>query len=230
MELLKTNVNCRLPCWWGFVPETTYWIEVEQFLSYIGAKASNDPIAGQVIVHQTGGFDFGEISIYNSIDFYERAGVVESIRIHAEGYNNPADFKVVWKQYSPEQILSTYGLPSQVWVSSISEAGEPLTEFAPYDLWLVYDTLGFLIRYIGSVKYEPMYRMCPTFKDEGNLGRAIDMVLQSPDNKQPVWTSMLTTLPFTIEEAAGLTIEEFYTLYLQTSQPICFETPREIWP
>ena len=34
----KSNIDCRLPCWWGFIPGQTKWEEVEQTLTLLGSE------------------------------------------------------------------------------------------------------------------------------------------------------------------------------------------------
>lgn len=33
-----------------------------------------------------------------------------------------------------------------------------------------------------------------------------------------------------IDEAAGISVEEFYQLFMQTEEPACFDSPHNIWP
>lgn len=105
----------------------------------------------------------------------------------------------------------------------------------PYDLWIFYDDQGFLLHYTGLAEFQPIYRICPTFGAEGNIGIGLDMYLQSPENKAPLesLTNIQALGPsalLPIDKAAGLSVEDFYKLFGQNSKPVCFETPRDIWP
>ena len=235
-ELLKTNAGCELPCWWGIVPGETTWAEAERFLLQMGARTSSNLDFYGDIFHGTGGFDFMGRSIYNRIGFWEHEGIVESVQIHAEGGYNLLDFRAVWAHFSPEQVISTYGQPARVWVQTFASPHEsPYGDTMAYDLWLFYDDLGFLVRYTGQTKYEPVYRMCPTFGESDDMGLTLEMYLQSPDGHVALERLVGERMgdPSSIrpiEEAAGLSVEEFYALFTQNEQPICFKTPRDIWP
>ncbi|HKZ54631.1 MAG TPA: hypothetical protein VJ123_04055 [Anaerolineales bacterium] len=235
-ELLKTNADCQLPCWWGIIPSKTTWAETEQFIRSIGARTSVFSKSNGFVAHGTGGFDFNERSIYNRVSFFEREGVIAYITIDADGLSNPMDFKTAWEYYAPEQVVSGYGQPSRVWVQTISTAHEgSLGTSVPYDLWLFYDDVGFLIRYSGSVKYEPIYRMCPTFSQDGNIGDGIEMYLQSSESQMSLDVLVGEKIGaessiHSIDEAAGMSVKEFHALFGQSEKPVCFETPRDIWP
>jgi hypothetical protein len=133
-------------------------------------------------------------------------------------------------------IISNYGIPTRVWVQSIKNVheGEPGPTM-PYNLWVFYDQLGFLIRYSGQVIYQDMYVMCPTFQDGGNLEPSIDLFMTSP--KTHVSLEDLTdyeNIPksqiIPLGEATELTLEEFTALLSQDEHTPCFETPKDKWP
>lgn len=233
-ELLMTNAGCKLPCWWGIVPGETTWVDAERFLAHIGVRIISNADSSGNVFHETGGFDF-KPGISTSIDFWEHKGVVESIQIQTDSCL-PENFKAVWTSYSPEQVISTYGQSSRVWVQTFAAPNElPYGDTMAYDLWLFYDELGFVIRYEGQARYEPVYRLCPTFEEGGNLGLGLEMYLQSPANPRPLEELVGERMGIpesihSIEEAAGLSVEDFCALFTRGEGPICLETPRDIWP
>jgi len=211
------------------------WAEVERFIFQMGVRTISNADSSGSVFHGTGGFDLDRRGVYNSIDFWERGGVVESIRIQAQS-NRPENLEALWAYFSPEQVIATYGQPSRVWVQTFASPNElPYGDTMAYDLWLFYDISGFVIRYTGQAKYEPVYRLCPTFGESGNLGLKIEMYLQSPDSPIPLESLVGERMGIpesihSIEEAAGLSVEEFCALFTQDEGPICFETPQDIWP
>lgn len=234
-ELLRTNAGCELPCWWGIVPGETTWTDTERFLMQMGIRTVSNAGSSGTIFHEAGGFDFRRQGVYNGINFWEREGIVESLQIRTQS-NLPENLKALWARLSPEQVIAAYGQPSRVWVQTFASSSElPYGDTMAYDLWLFYDALGFVIRYGGRARYEPIYRLCPTFGEGGNLGLSIEMYLQSPADQRPLEELVGERMGIpesihSIEEAAGLSVEDFYALFTQGEGPICFETPRDIWP
>lgn len=238
-DLLQTNGSCALPCWWGITPGKTTWRETEDFLQNLGAVISVYPEESDPIFYETNGLDFIEEYIMNRVRFYEGDGVVKSIEVHGYGLTgntDPDDFEEVWSQFAPEEIIAEYGTPTRVWVESNSTVSEGRPgPTMPYSLWIFYDHVGILVRYSGKVPFQETYRMCPTFQPEGDLQPFIDLYLRAEDHNIPL--ERLSDHQFiseesinSLEEAAGISLEEFAELYSQPVQVPCFETPREIWP
>jgi hypothetical protein len=233
-ELISTNAECELPCWWGFKPGLTSWETVSAFLDSLGAKSSIYEENG-LVLHYAGGFDLNREKVFNNVAFQESNDIISSVVIDASGFNDSLNFKNVWVAYSPENILLKYGVPSRVWISSRSSVheGAPGSSM-PYSIWLFYDHLGILIRYSGQVDFESNYKMCPVFSEQGNLSDDIDIYLQSADSAVPlenlptVESNAKDALP--LEEAAGISINEFYGLLTKLSSNPCIETPKSIWP
>jgi hypothetical protein len=235
-ELLKTNLGCKLPCWWGIMPGKTTWAETKQFLIRLGGRIGSSPQSDGTIYHGTGGFDFAKnqyTAVFNIFGFSEKNNIVEDIYIRGNGDASPVDFQTAWERYSPHQVMADYGAPSRVWMYTDSMDYGDRTG---YSLWLAYDSLGFLIRYEGFVQQrdQPIYRICPRF-DHGMDIQEMVIVLQSPDNPRPL-EEMDPLYPHsvqyihTLEDATGLTVEEFYKLFTQDKKPACFNTPKNIWP
>ena len=102
-----------------------------------------------------------------------------------------------------------------------------------YSTWFFYDKAGFLIVYSGAVRYKPLYHMCPTFRNNGDL-YILQIYTQDPTSSMPL--EALTPRQtqekagaLSIEKAAGLSIQRFYDLLLMKDTPVCFDTPRDIW-
>ena len=221
-ELLKTNGDCELPCWWGITPGRTNWAATRQFIMQYDGGFS----------YGTGDLDIDDI--YIRVVMPEGEGVVESIKVDVEGHYNQLVFEEDWKYYSLAQILATYGEPSRVWIQLAAGPVMPGSTMG-YGVWLFYDHLGFLVCYGGSgVVVQPIYHVCPTLRGPGGIV-SIRLWLQSPDSKTLLEELAGVTqeqLPYLrpVEEATGLSVEEFYTLFTQSDGPACFESPRDMWP
>jgi hypothetical protein len=235
VELLKTNAGCQLPCIWGITPGVTSWVEAEQQLQQAGIQTASYHQGTSLIHYDT--LLIPSITtatnVFTKVEFSEQDGAVTSIHLYGEGFSSPGEFKEIWSSYAPERIIPTLGQPTRVWIDAVASAAEgPPTSF-PYELWVFYDQLGLLLRYQGTVDARPVYRFCPTFSDSGNIGITMDVYAVSTlGGNSPEDLTELKGMAFpprNLEEAAGLTIEEFYGLFLKNDQPICFETPRNIW-
>lgn len=232
-EWLATNAGCKLPCWWGIEPGKVTWDEVNEFLNGIGATSEAFKEGG-MIFHETKGLNFNQERVINLVYFVEGDGLITSIIIDASGYNDSPEFKNIWASFSPENIILNYGIPSRVWVYSIGSVNEGSPgPTMPYSVLLFYDHYGILIRYSGQVKYEGIYKMCPAFSEQGNLSDYIYIYLQSPNTNIPLenlpTVNYSTNNTISIEEAAGISPNEFYELFTKPNIEPCFETPRDIW-
>jgi hypothetical protein len=230
-ELLRSNAGCDLPCWWSIEPGITPWFQTEQLLSALGSTITTQPNqTTQLTYHAAAGFDREDDGIFNRLGFFERDSVVDSILIRAQTPSNTRGLISLWESYAPETIILKYGAPTRVWLSSEGEFAEaPADNMAPYEIWLFYDDLGFLIRYSGKVAIQPMYLFCPTFGLDGNLGLGIELVLQSVTSRVPLERDLVNRPLPSLGDASGLTIGQFADMLLNPGEPACFETPRDFW-
>ena len=236
-ELLKTNAGCKLPCWWGITPGETSWEDAEHFLIYLGATIGRTDIPSGMILHWA---KFSDSLSDIETSFFEqeiRVGIIDSISAIGNygSTQNQRDFESLWESYSPKEVIKAYGVPSRVLLSATGVTGVGDTGNNGYILWIFYDHLGFLIRYGGIVPDLPIYHFCPELQVGADDIYRIDFYLQHPDNSLPLEShdTILTTSPsraMSIQDAAGMSTEEFYRLFIQGEEPTCFDTPHDIWP
>jgi hypothetical protein len=180
--------------------------------------------------------------------FYEQGGAVQLLEVigHAlggetwynAGWSPPQVFTQDWHNYSLDQILSRYGQPTQVLLHYWSE------EETLYSLALLYEDEGIMVAYMGSVHGEytgeddyllDIVDICPTT----DLITDIDIWLKSPgleDSLSQIYNAWglgegYYTLPFmgnrspTLREAAGMSLEEFYSTFLDPNTQVCIQAP-----
>jgi hypothetical protein len=232
-NLLK-QPTCELPCWWGISPGTSSWTGVADVLTHLGAITSPQPASDDSVYHGVGGFNFEELKIYNKVGFMERSGTIESIDLRSESGLNPIGFQELWAQYSPRILIREYGSPSRVWLESAYNVPVGANDEVGYSLWLLYDKLGFLAGYTGTVKHEATYHFCPRF-EQGQDIQSLELFLQAVDSPIPLESllpvdSLHGPYIHTIEDAAGLSVEQFAALFEQQDKPACFDSPGKIWP
>ena len=236
-DLMKTNMGCNLPCFWGIIPGVTGWETAEKFLQTIGATVGNIETSPGINYHSVV-FENENLTLGDNFGFYEIANTVDTILASGNLFGstrNVKDFISLWDSYSPKKIITNYGIPSRVLLSSVFAIGYGDNDRRGYILWIFYDHLGLLIRYDGTVADLPIYHICPLFQEEGNITR-IDLTLQNPSNSTPLelHDSILAKLSVSrkiipIEEASGINTEDFYNLFVNEESQSCFDTLREIW-
>lgn len=238
IDLMETNGSCRLPCWWGMTPGETSMENVHQFLEHLDVKIYESVYKDIYTVYSP------DLRIEKFSDFYywnnfiETNEQLDSIVAVGEEYPPSEYFKSFWRAYLPVEIFKTYGEPTRIFLSAPGMSGIGNTGNTGYEMWIVYDHLGFMIRYDGVVRDLPVYEICPTFqKGSGQISR-VDIYMQSPSNSNPLELTdsilksedMLDGSVKTIQEATGLTNKEFYDLLTHDEDLPCFTTPHDIWP
>ena len=95
-----------------------------------------------------------------------------------------------------------------------------------------------MILYLSGVSDASVLKICPVH--ESML--AINLNLQDPKSLLPLerfdailgdirpqTETGITRVVYSIEEATGMNEKEFYDLFMQEEEMICFETPSSIW-
>ena len=242
-DLMSDNGNCSLPCWWGMSPGKTSAEKVVSFLDHFGVKVyvnNYQDDQGDSVVYSPK-FDLERITSDFRIRYIEADNLLRSIFVIGMNLDSVESNQDLWNNYTPDQILANYGVPTRVFLRAPGVTGFGDTGYMGYILWLVYDDLGFIVRYDGNVRDLPIFHICPSLnKGNGQITR-INIYMQSPDDARPLSESdsilissetdeywIGTVKP--IDEAAGISVEEFYQLFMQTEEPTCFDSPHDIWP
>ena len=234
-EFLKPSEDCELPCIWGIISGETSWREVENRLhnaevqSIISVLLENGDI-----LHGTEAFNLQDKRhVINNFSFVERDGIVTMIHLESEGYANPEYFQKQWREYSPSQIMYTYGKPSRVWLKTREKT---MGDRHGYGLWLAYDDYGFIIQYNGFLEEEDkILHICPRFEDGMDIMwqqihiRSLNDGSDILENMGGLVSSEPQAGKKSIKVATGLSVDEFYELFVQDQSPACFDTPAEIW-
>jgi hypothetical protein len=222
VELLDTNLGCRLPCWWGITPGQTTWQAAKSFLDrfvlHIGIGGDNISFSAYVRVPLP-----YEVPYANELSqtYTIQEGIVEEIKV----YN--WDFATHY--YLPE-FLNTYGQPEEVWVRTYRQdhRGEP------FELALFYPSQGILMNTPGG----------GGGGIEGNILRNClrgmnwpFLYLWSPENQMTFIEAQRRYLSdpgegyyLPLYDATGMTVEEFYENFRDPDTTTCLETPLDLWP
>lgn len=221
-DLLTNNAGCRLPCWWGFVPGQTSWIDVHQFLSqldsniFVTGRSENLRFAN-VQIPTPKSVDYAT-ELYQ--DFTIRDGIIESIKVY--------NYDLAPAYYLPA-FLKAYGQPTGVWIRTFREKER---NSQPFLLEVFYENQGILLEYSGGnlidlgdrlrncldgLNSPFIYLWAP--EQKMTFEEAIDRFLPTEDLPQP--------LP--LEEATSTDVSTLYET-IRDSGTVCIETPKELWP
>lgn len=239
-EYLTDNSSCKLPCWLDVTPGETTLLEVEELLRYIGILFDSKGVPGYTsnsTFHGTNTLYYKNIVTDFSFEVIDK--VVNAILIRSYTYEPSEEFKVFWKKYSLKNILKEYGVPDRILLNVAGSYNFGRT----YRLWVFYDSKKIMIRYDGriydsGINDNPILRICP-MTDGMN---PINITLQDSKSSLPIerfdviledirlqTETGRTRALHTIQESTGMNKEEFYNLFMQDEELICFETPSDIW-
>ncbi|NIM92089.1 MAG: hypothetical protein GTO18_00010 [Anaerolineales bacterium] len=222
-ELLLYNSGCQLPCWWGFIPGKTSWQTAQDLLARIAKEiyipfAVDEPEFFADVVFSTP----EDISSYDLTHVYRvRDGLISMIEV------DPGQVSV----YSLSSILTSYGLPSEVWIWTFREKYQ---NFFPFDLVLFYPEQGIMVRFdTKAIRVGDRVQGC--FKSE----TALAMALWSPDTIMSFLDVASITRnidlhewgdPIALKKATGLELDDFYQQFKDPNNTLCLETAADLWP
>ena len=231
LELLASNANCELPCWWGIVPGQTSKDKAISFLNQF-AKLEHFRNSSHVVSFNIG-MDPPGIAFNVTVSFDQE--LVNHIFIHTYQKSEPfvpptresrLKYLSVMENYRLENILSTFGEPDQIWIRS----------FAPNYAWfdtqtmLMYPEFGFVVIYSSEstgVGIDPMYTAtCPNLSD-------IRLLLYDPQSElvledYPEFVAFHRYID--LEEATDFSISEFSTVFQSGDCETKLMTLSELWP
>jgi len=185
-ELISTNGGCEFPCWWGITPGETTWEEMRAFFNKRGIRirveGDGSTLYAILALDETIYSAWGSGGV---VVFRGQQGLVRSIQVIGRVADAPSVQEIVFSslneylaQFSLSRVLSTYGVPSQVYVSGSGTCSHSDTT-GPYNLWVEYADVGILFGYSGyTVGNYAEYHVCPT-RDGVNK---IELWFQSPSS------------------------------------------------
>lgn len=208
--LLETNGGCELPCWWGAIPGETTWADHMPFLASFADATSGAPSYEFDFLYKS----VPEGDTFQIYSFYAiRDGIIEGITS-----NDPFT-----DRYRLPQLLAKFGPPDEVWVftDSNSYGGGPFYVNLVYDMGIIALYGAFTAAQQGDKIFACIGDTSPSLI----LGEANSTFIE---NQKERW---LTGLPYRpVEEALGMTVDEFHAHYSDTASPVCLSTPIDLWP
>lgn len=226
LNLLQVNDDCLFPCWWGATPNETTWQEFEPFLARFATEIinlesvrPNNPLETYE-VHINVPMQFsptGQLILF----YTTRNGVIENIEI--ELGNSPT--------YSLPELLTKYGPPSDVWLSSYSHSRD---NNLPFRTMLFYLDQGFMVTYFDNAEEKSGNIVgCPQQSDDQFIRAWLwnpesGIVIGDIFDKSPLIDQSQAYLP--LEEATNIDFEDFYEIFKDVNNTSCIQTPADLWP
>lgn len=223
LDLYKTNAGCRLPCWWGITPGLTSWTEAELRLRPLAftIKASDYNAQMYYTVYLSVPEDLAPRGLSQQ-EYRVRDDQIELIESHPLKNSNT----------SLADLLSTYGEPAEVLISTFDEPREGSLPF-------------YLVLFFPQHSFNAIYESSGTVQGSDIVGCFVDeqprLALWSPE--QEISLSDLYKMNLarftpddakffkTIGEVSQMDKTAFYQLYKEKAgSSICIRTPAGLWP
>lgn len=222
-EWFEGTEDCRLPCWAGITPGETNWEYAKQLIG-----ATNGFLNLRTFLDET--CTFGKCNEIAWSLHLDPHGYIYSVlpenEIHALiiEISTPEFLNAL----SLQKVLSDYGKPAILLFST-----EPdLPNYDSLELILVYPERRFIIKYAKHAEItEEKVESCGidthiklVVVDNQEQLASLDAIAQAVETKDfhvDVWHK-------SVEEAAGMTIDQFYETYRSADAP-CISTPTKLW-
>jgi len=228
LELIKTNGNCDLPCWWGLWPGEATYEEVNQLLSPLIVREPH--FIGDIPQ---------DARIQYAFPVSLSVSVLEEIRIdmwfERSKLQYIIEYPLQWEAYSLPSLLRKYGPPEQVLISTQdTPPGIP----PHFDLFLFYPQKG-ILAYYGSNSEKNEIEFSGTII-RGCFSRSAYLYLWSPDEQltlEQVAENMSVPgfdeagfLQLPLDQATGMDSQRFHQTYKDLTTMPCIQTPKNLWP
>jgi len=245
--LTEPGDDCLFPCWWGLIPGETRIVDARNYLNSFDSIAwsSWNRTTIQILQSQNS---------YITIDVsYEpKDEAIGWLRVIIQRYVKPTwgqdmsdlisygDWLVtkITKPYSLPRVLSMFGQPAEVLI--FTQKFTDMRMLNPMSLVVFYPDRGFMIEYVMATTYVGTY---PNHSIRGCPYQAFPNYLFWEPLEKIVRNDVLSIIPrfkiypsarnlvdsfISLEEATGMSIEEFITLF-KGDENACITTPAEIW-
>jgi len=225
VDLLENNSGCALPCFWGFAPGLTQKQELVSKLHKF------DSLGG------VSGVKFSEDEVDIRVFLSTRASdnpqeIIKHIRVVFEVYQDfpEGEYQVnpfYEREFYPSlpALLSEYGEPLNVYI--MLDLGKEQGMEDLYLLFLDYSDRGWVAIYLMPAACdEESCRGCPA-------RASVILDLWEPGDEEMASEygfAGKTGNVFSLNEAAFMSVDEFYEIYKNPLSSQCLETPLTIFP
>jgi len=225
IELLKNNGDCRFPCFLGITPSQTKEQEAITFLHTFDSISPGieiliprDDLTVSLSVTTQGGYDATpEVIKWIDVD----TTIYRKLEPKLEKDYDTPYYSNIFRYYTLPNLLTTYGTPENIYIfldTGIEDMGLGIDL---YILHLDYPKQGWVAHLeMPLLHKDGLFIGCPS-------EAFTKLRLWSPNDPSRDFTLDSSSL-FSIEEATGLSVEEFYKKFKDPSTNACLETPANI--
>lgn len=225
LNLLKSNMGCNLPCWWGIVPGKTTIAEAFQFLNQFPFSIGEVRTQSKYykgVSHKVSAFGLSVNllgKLVGTVDLHSTDEVIDTIFIHLEGDHD---------NYQINQILTSFGRPSEIYISS--QASSPESRLAPTILILDYREKGILVWY-DYLTFSAGENLQICFNSEKTTLELWDPQFDVYRIPTDEYLTMITDWPpKRLADVTSFDLDSFYDTFAGNATGKCFETPANSWP
>ena len=219
-ELLLSNGDCRLPCWWGIVPGETNWASAEALLA---------PSSVGIAPYERAEYTYYTAYLINPEQPSEHTINVD-LAVWDDTVQLISALGETGSELTPSVVMGTYGIPDEVWLKTSSDSREGYLDFA---VVLVYLQQGFLTFYgsQGTLNGEDVVGCIPNQAGSLRLLAWDPKLGLSFTEAMTIGMSTTRTAYFVdLEAATGVALQEFYNDFGPEGSEVCLRTPRQLWP
>ena len=210
LEMLETNGDCDLPCFWGITPGETSWTELEARLTAAGLMLEDERL------------DIGpwqDITGHSvTVRFHRDNDVIDEIQIHCELEAEVIfvdDMVDICGAYALASTLNRFGVPSQVNLS-MSRLD------SLYELWMTYGYAGISVSYPGlMVSDVEGWTICPVHSRQEQINIHFHAPGTEPSNMGFGSSDGIFLAEGSLERLTGTSTEDFHTRYSDPQSRKC---------
>ncbi len=200
-KFLKEPVDCAAPCFWGIIPGQTTLGEATNILAELGIAL--EPVYPGFHKFYQAEYEFGN-GLSVQLNPTVKDGKVVNMDVYIDPEKQRAGVKREWQVFSPETLISKYGLPSRVDFFLSRAANNP-----SYSITIIYDELNMILEFSSPEGSD--LKICPLSDQIGFI-----RIKMGKNPKPPP----LPGVP--LETATTMTMEDFGELMTGDPGKACF--------
>lgn len=219
-ELLLSNGDCRLPCWWGIVPGETDWASAAALLA---------PYSVRIAPYERTGYTYYTAYLINPEQPSEHTINVD-LAVWDDTVQLISALGETGSELTPSVVMGTYGIPDEVWLRTFSDIREGYLDFA---VVLAYLEQGFLFEYGSQGTLDGEDVIGCIRNQQGSLELLVwdpKLGLNFTEASKIGLSGTVTAEFLALETATGVTLREFYNDFGPEGSEVCLRTPRPLWP
>ena len=213
-DLIKTNGNCNLPCFWGIKPGITKWTEAIGLFSELGIKGVTGT-SPRNFKYFTVNVEGDYVTIF--LNMYQKDDVVGAILLTITNKSPLIGFHPYTEQYSIHKTFQALGMPTDI-LLKFDFAPEGQLEISSYSFWVIYDNYGLQEDYIGSFRQLDDPKVCP----ERTVEQVV-LYLYSPTLGFLPWGPNISDDAEKLENLSSTSVMDFFQSSIQSTAPGCLE-------